>query len=376
VSSFLEKEYKLKGFPFDSKVDLFAPMAGRAKEKKTWEKIVNQRVGQRGNSFNFIVGDYGMGKSFSLFKIFEDIKTTNQKVMPVFLTLLPEDSVRKFGLVFVQRIFSQFELKEIRQILSPLKKKELDFLIQLLPEPGKIFLLIKQGNELAYIFLRGDRNLTAKEMKELGITRKLDSTDRAKEYLLSFLYLMKAAGLDTLLLAVDEVEYIFSQMKGAKIALAINTLRGIYDLQQSNYKAVEMGNVANMIFFFGISEDGWRRLNELQKRERSQGGPIQPFMDRKGDVITLEPLNQKETKSLIELRLKYDRLKGALKDKPLIPFTDDFVAYVYKLTKGRPRTIVDRCDKVLREGLEQKIKLLTVNFASKVYESYGLPTDV
>ena len=133
-------------------------------------------------------------------------------------------------------------------------------------------------------------------MKELGITRKLDSTDRAKEYLLSFLYLIKAAGRDTLLLAIDEVEYIFSQMKGSKISLALNTLRGIYDLQQSSPKAIEMSAIANMIFFFGISEDGWRRLNELQKREKSQGGPIQPFMDRKGDVITLEPLNQKETK--------------------------------------------------------------------------------
>ncbi len=376
MSSFLEKEYKLKGDPFDSKVDLVVPMAGRSKEKKSWEKIVNQRVGQRGNSFNFIVGDYGMGKSFSLYKIYEQTKKNNQKILPIFFTLLPEDTVRKFGLDFVQRIFSRFELKEIKSILSPVKKNALELLTSLFPEPGKVFSLVKKGNELAYIFLRGDRNLTIKEMKELGIIRRLDSTDRAKEYLLSFLYLIKAAGRDTLLLAIDEVEYIFSQMKGSKISLALNTLRGIYDLQQSSPKAIEMGAVANMIFFFGISEDGWRRLNELQRRERSQGGPIQPFMDRKGDVITLDPLNQKETKELIELRLKYDRIQGALKNKPLIPFVDDFVTYVYKLTKGRPRTIVDRCDKVLLEGLEQKAQLITVNFAKKVYESYGLPTNV
>ncbi|OIN98161.1 hypothetical protein AUJ67_09105 [Candidatus Desantisbacteria bacterium CG1_02_49_89] len=368
MKSFMESEYKLKVDPFDNKVDLSAPMAGRKKEKEAWSQIIRQRTGQRGNSFNFVIGDYGFGKSFSLYKIYEEVKKKYENVIPIFITLLPEDTIRKFGLEFIQRIFSKFEMKDFKRILSKVRKEDFDHLKSLLPEPAIIFEKVRKGNDLAFVFLRGDKVIDAKEMHALGVGRKLDSTDRAKDYLLSFLYLLKKAGLDSLLLAIDEVEYIFSQMRGSKISLAFNTLRGIHDLQ-----SLELGETANMIFFFGISIDGWRRLTvDLQKREKSQGGPIQPFIDRKDNVITLEPLSKEETKELIKLRLKQNRTTGIVGEKPLIPFNDEFVGYVFDLTKGRPRDIVRRCDIVLLEGLEQKITLITVTFAKKVYESHGL----
>jgi len=373
MKSFIEEKYKLKADPFDSKVDLTAPMAGRKKEQKRWNQIIRQRSGQRGNSFNFIIGDYGSGKSFSLYKIVDEAKKDFHNLLSIFMTLLPEDTVRKFGLDFVQRIFGKLELKDLKNILSRVGKNDIVCLKNILPDPGIIFEKIKKGNQLAVSFLRADRSLDKKEMKELGVIRKIDSTDRAKEYLLAFLYILKKSKIDTLLLAIDEVEYIFSQMRGPKISLAFNTLRGVYDLQQSHNKAIDLGDIANMIFFFGISEDGWRRLNELHKRERAQGGPIQPFMDRKDNIIALGPLSKNETKELIELRLKFNRVRRFYERKPLIPFTEKFVDYVFELTKGRPRYIVERCDRVLLDGLEQKIPLITVDFAKKVYESHGLP---
>ncbi len=376
MKSFMESEYKLKADPFASKVDLSAPMAGRKKEKKKWEQIIRQRAGQKGNSFNFIIGDYGLGKSFSLFKVHQDVRENYKKVIPVFITLLPEDAVRKFGLEFIQRIFNKFDLKDMKTILSKVGKSDFDHLKSLLPQPGIVFEKIKKGDGLAFAFLDGSKVLDAKELRQLGVGRKLDSTDRAKDYLLAFLYLLKKANIDSLVLSIDEVEYIFSQMRGAKISLAFNTLRGIHDLQQSHAKALYLGDTANMICFFGISEDGWRRLTvDLQKREKSQGGPIQPFMDRKDNVITLEPLNKEETKELIELRLKQNRTTGTVERKPLIPFTEEFVKFVFDLTKGRPRDIVRRCDIVLLEGLDQKISLISLAFAKKVYESHGLTTE-
>ncbi|MBM3254631.1 MAG: hypothetical protein FJZ16_10280 [Candidatus Omnitrophica bacterium] len=374
MKSFIEEKYKLKADPFDSRVDLTAPMAGRKKEQKAWQKIVKERAGQRGNSFNFIIGDYGFGKSFSLYKIFEEVKEKHNNVLPIFMKLLPEDTVRKFGLDFVQRIFAKLELNDIKTILKQISKNEVDHLKNVLHDPGLVFEKVKKGDQLAFSFLRADRTLDKKELKELGVIRKIDSTDRAEEYLLAFLYILKKTKVDTLLLAIDEVEYIFSQMRGAKISLVFNTLRGIYDLQQAHSKAFDLGETANMIFFFGISVDGWRRLSELHKRERTQGGPIQPFMDRKDNIIALEPLNKDETKELIELRLSIDRVKGFIARKPLIPFTEKFVDYVFELTKGRPRYIIERCDRVLLDGLEQKIPLITVDFAKKVYESHALPT--
>ncbi len=376
MKSFLEEQYKLQADPFDGKVSLFPPMAGREKEKKIWEQIIRQRAGQRGNSFNFIIGDYGTGKSFTLYKIFKDAKDNYKNVLPIFMPLLSEDTARKFGLDFIRRIFGRFELKDMKEIFSKNSSQDFTYLKNILYEPAIIFEKTKKGNQLAFAFLRGDKSFNDKEMKELGIVRKFDSTDRAKDYLLAFLYLLKKGRIDSLLLAIDEVEYIFSQMRGSKISQAFATLRGIFDLQQSHNKAMELREASNMIFFFGISEDGWRRLAvDLQKREKTQGGPIQPFMDRKDTTISLGPLSEKETKELIELRLKYDRVKHFSSKELLIPFTEDFVKYVFKLTLGKPRDIVERCDRVLSDGLEQKIPLITVDFAKKVYETHGLTTE-
>ncbi len=373
MKSFMESEYNLKIIPFN-KVDPTAPMAGRKAALKAWEQIIRQRFEQKNNSYNFIIGDYGSGKSFTLFKIVEEVKRGyKERILPILTTLLPEDTINKFGLSFIQRLFARLSDQEIESILRKVSKNDLEHLKQVLPDPGIVFEKIKKRDKLSLIFLRGDRALDKKEINELGVIRKIDSTDKAKDYFLAFLYLLKAANIETLVLAIDEVEYLFSQMKGAKFSLVFNTLRGIYDLQFSYSKALELDKTANIICFFAISEDGWRKLNELSKRESKQGGPIQPFLDRKDIIITLQNLSKQETKDLIEYRLGDHRVREAGKNKLLIPFEDKFVDYVYTLTAGKPRFIVERCDMVLREGLEQKISLITVDFAKKVYESHGLP---
>ncbi len=135
----------------------------------------------------------------------------------------------------------------------------------------------------------------------LGARRKLATTEVAKDYLLALLYLLRRARLLTLLLLIDEVEYVFSQMMGAKVANVFNTLRDLYDLPQSP-RALEFGQpLANVIFFFGISRAGWTRVNDLEKREQRRGGPIQPFLDRKEEVIELQPLDLADARELIDI---------------------------------------------------------------------------
>ena len=368
MKSFIESKYKLKANPFSSRVDLTAPMAGRKKERESWQKIIRQTLGQAGNSLNFVVGDYGLGKSFTLHKILEDSRE-HKEVLPVGLKFLPEDTVRKFGLEFVQRLFRQVDLPGI---LDQAGKRSLSRLKNGFLDPALVFRKVLSGDELALAFLRGERSLDKKEFKDLEVRRRIDSTEVAKEYLLAFLYVLRQSGKKTMVLTLDEVEYVFSQMRGAKIALVFNTLRDLYDLPQSP-DAIDMGKrVSNMIFFFAISEDGFRRLNDLQKRERSQGGPIQAFMDRKDRVITLQVLSKAEANQLIELRLRFNRVTRGYDGKALIPYTRDFVAYIYARSKGHPRDIIARCDIVLRDGLEERVSLLTKHFARKVFESHGM----
>lgn len=367
MKPFLEEKYHLKTNPFGERVDPTAPMAGRKAEQELWTKIINDRKGQKGNSLNFIVGDYGSGKTLTLFKIKEDVEK-GEEILPLYLKFLPEDPIQKFGLDFIQRIFKN-DLPFTR-----IKSKCPKHFDEMFPETGSVLKKFLDNDYLAQIYVKGERQLTVKELRELGARRKLASTEVAKDYLLALLYLLKFAGIDTLLLLIDEVEYVFSQMRGAKIALVFNTLRDIYDLPQTS-KHLDRHQPSNIIFFFAVSQAGWIKLTDLEKKEARQGGPIQPLLDRRGEVIILEPLNQRETSDLISLRLKYNRTSKKYANEPLIPFTKEFVTYVFELTHGLPREIVERCDYVLLDGLRDHLSLLTDNYARKVFESHGLPTE-
>lgn len=366
--SFLKSKYRLKKDPFASRVDLTAPMADRKDEQRRWTEVIDRRKGLSGNSLNFIVGDYGLGKSYTLYQIGEQFKQ-DKEILPLYLKFLPEDTVQRFGLDFIMRMFRGLQPKSISGRLA---KGSLDKVATVFPDIAIVLEKYLCDDELATAFLRGDRPLTTTELRNLGARRKLASTEVAKDYLLALLYLLRRARILTLLLLVDEVEYVFSQMTGAKIANVFNALRDLYDLPQSP-KALEFGQpLANIVFFFGISRAGWTRLNDLEKREQRRGGPFQPFLDRKEEIIELQPLDLVEASELIELRLRRDRVKGGVLNKPLIPYTEDFAEYIYRLTRGNPRHVVERCDLVLLDGLRDMVPELTKAYARQVFEAHGL----
>ncbi len=384
MKSFLERQYHLKENPFSSRVDPRPPMAGRKDELKRWTEAVEQHKGQKGNSLNFIVGDYGLGKTFSLYKIVEQYRDVPD-VLPVYMKLLQEDKVSKFGLNFVQRIFKAVGVAKIRELFH---KVDVSSIQSEFHEPSKIFQILaalkRDYNEelasLAETFLYGDRNLTKTEIAKLGIRKLMNSTEIAKDYLCAFLVLLPKAKKLSLVLAIDEVEYLFSQMRGAGLASVFNTLRDFYDLPDSPSFLEKIGRLnvhpANIIFLFGISRSGWSSIIDLERKEQRTPGPVQPLSSRRNEVIELSPLNEKETREMIEKRLRINRITGRLEDKPLIPFDEGFVDYIFKLTLGNPRNIIIRCDRVLKDGLCDEVPLLTKQYAIKVFEAHRLSTNI
>lgn len=357
--------YFLKQNPFGNWSDPNAPMAGRKKEQTEWESTVNMRRGSNANAIRFVVGDYGFGKTLTLTKIYEQYKS-DPEILPIFMKMLPEDKVAKFGVDFIQRIFRRVPLS----VFQCFKIKDIDALKAVYPEPANIFLSIAVQGVGAIEFLQGQKSFGSAELKKLGVQRKIDRTDIAKEYLVSFLFLLKQANINTLLIAVDETEYVFSQMTGANISLVFNTLRDLYDLTTSPAMQTLPGSKANMIFFFAISSAGWGKLSDLSHREQTQGGPINPLMDRVfQSPIMLQALLEEEAKDLIEFRLRGNRTKGT---KPLIPYDLGFVKYVQELALGNPRQIIKFCDFALEDGLIEGISLLDRKFAEKVFIAHGL----
>jgi len=161
---------------------------------------------------------------------------------------------------------------------------------------------------------------------------------------------------------------LFSLVTRSQYNIYLALLRGLVDFPLGLNKPVETGDLANMVFFIAVSEDGYRRLNELEKQERSQGGPIQPLMDRVTAVIVLTAFSRQDTELLVQNRLSYDRIKGKFEDRPLIPFTEDFIDFIHQRTRGELRDIIKLCSQVLDVGLEKGVTQLDAAFAQKALE--------
>jgi len=365
MSSFLEAKYRLKRDPFPTNVATANdPMVARNEELGKWKRTISRYKGENFNSLNFIIGDYGLGKTLALYKIEESVKN-DSAIQPIFMRLLPEDKISRFGQVFIQRIFARIDFPKLHFSKAALKS-----LSDVLSDEALVFQKASAGDDLALQLLRGDGNLTQTDMKTLGVRRKISSTEAAIRYWLSYLILAKSTGIDTLLLLIDEVEYLFSQMKGsAGVSMVFNTLRELHDL--SNMPQPVNLNKSNVIFFFAVSDDGWRNINMIQKRERTQGGPMNAFLRRISPPVTLKRLTLQETNALIRNRLSKQRT-GSKTEEPLIPFTGSFVSFIYELSAGVPHLIVNYCHEILRQGLEESVPLLTQNYAKKVLREVGL----
>jgi len=372
--SFLTEQYGLKGLPFKQRIAVelqLASWVNREDEIKRWNKVLDDALQTpESNYLVFIIGDYGMGKTLSLLKIVDDAKSQRQ-IFPVYLNLLSEQRPKNPGLDFLQRIFRAIDLNDIK-----VNKKAVDLIKAEYFEVGKIFEAIFDQDEdkrrLATAYLKGEITPTQNQLKYLGILRKMNDVDIAKEYLIGILYLLKAAGFSTLVISIDEFEYLFSLVPKPSQSVYLALFRGLFDLPiqiPNNLK----NNTANIAMFIAISEDGLRRLDELEKIETATGGPIQPLMRRVNDRIALGPLSKEDSQRLIEKRLSLNRIKGKYEDQPLIPFTKDFADYIHRITDGRLEAIIVRCDHVLDMGLEQRIPLLTTEFAIEVFKERGLP---
>jgi len=378
MSSFMEKTYGLKESPFKQKSALWEQLStwvNREEEMKKWGKILDDSISTpTANFLVLLVGDYGMGKSLSLFKIVQEAWDRKQH-FAIYLSLLSEQKPSKPGLDVLLRIFKQVDFS-----LLPIKKEQAKELALIDLEVQRVLEHILFGNDekrkLALAYLRGEIPGTQAQLKELEILRKMNDTDLAVDYLIGILYLMKQSGFPTFLIAVDEFEYLFSLVSKSNQPIYLALLRRLYDL-----RARIPGNIremtSNMIILLAVSADGERRLREVQDAERATGGPTSALKRRiSSNIILLTAFTSQASRKLIEKRLKLNRTTKKFEKDPLIPFTEEFAAFIYQISDGRPETIIDRCDNVLDAGLEKRIALLTKDFAIEVLKERGIDIGV
>jgi hypothetical protein len=309
-----------------------------------------------------------MGKSHSLYHI-KRYCDERGDVVAVILKLLSEDELKNFGVDFIRRIFKSLD----ERALSQLRKTRRPRAMELYPEHTKVLRAFAAKDEIAGAVLTG-RKPTRKELAAAGIKATLDNTEVALEFLAVCLSILHDGGQGSLVVCVDEAEYIFSQTSARKAAQVFNAIRAIYDLPGGTPLGLRLEPISNLIFFFAISTAGMEKLQSMERVEQHQGGPIQPLLTRIEGRISLSRLTKDDTESLVAEYLRVSRTpeRQRLPD-PLIPYDEDLVEYLYTLTKGHPRDIVTKCDYVISEGLKDKVPRLTKKYAREVFSKWNLP---
>lgn len=354
------------------------PMAGRQEFLSRLTQTIKDFVGAQANRGLMLIGDYGMGKTFTLMK-FEQAVITEQPILAVRLPLLPSDPAPRFGVDFIRRIYATLGKKWLIELCQ---NSSLDFLDSVDGFIGQILTNLKSASnsdivELSYDYLTSSQSLTKSELTQIQVRRPLTTTTAAFEAFFGLMCLAKSNQKLSLLILVDEMEYLFTEKTSAKAAEVINNLRVLLDLYGEKVaRGFGTDRFSNVIFLYALSDDGFDRLQAYEKRRQSSsGGGWRPFLDRinPGHRFFLEPLNREETESLIELRMSVDPLRHRQQPQPpFIPYTEDFIDYIYKVTVGKPRDIVYYCGIVLSEGLRKGIARIDKEFARHILEGFHM----
>jgi general secretion pathway protein A len=148
-------------------------------------------------------------------------------------------------------------------------------------------------------------------VKMFGISTEFKSTLDFKEALERYLFQKGVDEHKTIVLLIDEAQKISQEN--------LEALRTLLNFETNEYKLLQLVMMAQVELLPRISR-------------------VRNFIDRVALKYTINPLDEKETKEMIEFRL---RQAGCLKPQEL--FKEDAVRLIYECTQGYPRRIAKLC---------------------------------
>jgi len=138
-----------------------------------------------------------------------------------------------------------------------------------------------------------------------------------KEYLENFLFQKGVDENKTIVLIIDEAQKLNST--------SLEVLRVLLNYETNQFKLLQLLLLGQMEFFSTIVN-------------------IPNFFDRISFRYTLNPLDYKETKEMIEFRLEKAGYRGKI---PL--FEDEAIEEIFQVTRGYPRKIIMLCYNALKK---------------------------
>lgn len=353
--------YNLTGQPFDlGRHD--TPRVGRDDE---WERLLSLVTAARtakSPSFGVLLGTYGTGKTFLLWKLAQHLRPahTSRVLASWPIRLLDPEQKKDFTKGLVLRFFTRgIDLEtELALLVKNVAASKIDCPSYIRPFVHLICgLSDKRVAAASRRVLTGGR-ISRKEAESGGFADaiQIKTNDDAMRAVQALQLVLKAAGTEALAFLIDETEYIDRLPQGGR-ASVLDSLKHVWDQEVDFFS--KHAQAAPLTMILSATPDFWQRMTTQVTSEGRRGehgvGTVPFFLRiKRSDVIEmateLEPDN---AKALVISRMTEQR-EGKRKEE-LIPFTADYVDYVYELSQGLPRRIIEICAVVLTEAAAQKL---------------------
>lgn len=354
--------------------DMDVRMIDREKDWSNITRVLRDQMGAEGAGYSVIRGDYGLGKTFTLIKIEEWVKS--QKIGGESnLAIRLRTSDAQVPRSYISNLLVRINYNLGRPGLKSIAESAASYLDNVEERTIKnAFKGTIEKDEAAFKWLWG-RKLSAAESKRLEVDFKIDDSREANLILFEFLRILKAAKYNAVVVLFDELEYVLSNVPEVKIASIIHELQSIWD----DFIALSRDERAKMAKFLGVfasSPDSWERFLELveSRQEKKGGGGTETFLRRIPDdaYTDITPLTKKKhVEEFLVERLKLYR-PARYAGSELKPFTDDYVPFITRFSLGIPGKIITYSAITIRSALVDKQMTINADFALKTLKEYGL----
>lgn len=367
-------KYDLSGNPFSEERHDF-PMVGRVDEWQRIMGIVVDLVHADSCGIMVIHGNYGMGKTFTLLKIREEIQQGSIKdpigeVLPVFLKAMESQTPSNYMSNLLTRSLRELGRKEVESIAKKAiqSKAKVDDETLL-----NVFTHLANGNDEAWNWLIG-RSMSSSQNKELGASYKITDPRESQTTFREFLKILRRAGFRNLVIILDEWEYLLVMTSGNKLRSVIHDLQLIWDSYNETSPS-ERKLLCKVVFVIGCSPDSWQRFIEMAKSDlgKKGGGGTETFLRRIPEraKISLSPLKDKDVRRLLINRLKgYREDKGS--DDRLYPFDESYVQFISEVSMGIPSHVINLSSLILDEAANRNIEKINRRIGEEVLHEFGI----
>lgn len=372
MSTKVAEVYRLQGLPFElGRYNV--PRIGRDAEWERLRQLVESSGASRSPIMGVLLGTYGAGKSFLLWNLAREFEPAKQHGVLTFgpIRLIDPEQKKDFARNLVLRLFARgIDIEgQLVPLLSGISISKLNPSAGIRPFVDLLLALTRRESaQVARRVLTGGRALR-KEAEQAGITEaaQIRTPDDAMALLQALQLLIRAAGVTSLVVLIDEVEYIDALPPTQKTAV-LDSLKHLWD-QEVEFFA-KKPEAAQLLMLLAATPAFWQKMTVQISTEagRGQSGVgVIPFFARiqKSNVIEMPAdLSDDEARKLIVSRM--NEVRPGQKKEDVLPFTNDYVDYVYHLSQGLPRQIIEICAVVLQEAAQRGLTRIDALQAKKI----------